>query len=105
MEGRMHYIVLLFALIFSSSAIAAQIDGFQNIPFGSSYEQTLSILKEKYGDLVQQQQDEANYIWIHNFDMGQTKSTVALSFDHKGRFYSFIMRLPNETAAEFDGQL
>jgi len=94
-------IAVLVTIVFSFTLnAAAQSYGFQNIPFGTSFEEVKSTLVKTYGEgsLYPPPEDDGDYIWLNGFHLGENIVQVTFHFDHNSQLYAFQFASPKYTA-------
>ncbi len=86
------FALILVAFIFIPSPIKAEEKiayGFQDIPFGTSFEEVKATLQKKYEYGLTTVQARSDYIVINYLKLGNKEFDALLSFDKEMKFKSF----------------
>ena len=100
--------LLVFACLSFPSLCTAGKNGFGDLNFGDSKERVVSYLREKYateeyaeGNVM----ESDDYVWLHNFELGDKLVEVTFFFDHNEKLYSFQFASEKVGADDFNYQL
>ena len=91
---------LLLILILNTSAFAA--GDFQDLKFGTTYEDVKKDLLTKYEEGSIGFTDDQKYIWINGYELGDREFDIALLFDNSQNFYAFRISSPKYPANYFE---
>lgn len=77
-------------------SIDMSLSGFQGIKFGTSFDKTVSKIKNidnnLEGKIEPELQDHKKYFIVHGYAIGKTFCRLIFDFDKKQRFYRFIIQ-------------
>lgn len=95
--------VLIMIFVFDLSFAEDKQYGFQDIPFGTSYEEVKQKLEATYIKMHHTYHSGENFISFNHFDLGDDKIEIQaiFNFDHNKKFYSFRFETEKKTADLF----
>lgn len=99
--------ILIIVFVFDLSFAEDKQYGFQDIPFGTSYDEVKKKLEETYKKMHHTYLLRENFISFNHFDLGNNEIEIqaTFDFDHNKRFYGFHFTTKERTADRFSSEV